>query len=220
MSAFTASHSPASVVHSVGRRCIPTGTAPRTHVHSVALRSHASTFHGARMMRIASASRMEGRAQRALAVAIKNEISYVMIKPDGVQRGLVGEIISRFERKGFKLRGLKLFQCTRDIAEEHYKDLSSKPFFPALVDYILSGPVVAMVWEGDGVVKSARKLIGATNPLEAEPGTIRGDFAVAVGRNVVHGSDSPENGERETGLWFNSNELVAWESTMTPWLVE
>jgi nucleoside-diphosphate kinase len=138
----------------------------------------------------------------------------------GVQRGLVGEIISRFERKGFKLKGLKLFQCTRDIAEEHYKDLSSKPFFPALVEYILSGPVVAMVWEGEGVVKSARKLIGATNPLEAEPGTIRGDFAVAVGRNVVHGSDSPENGERETGLWFNSDELVAWESTITPWLVE
>ena len=88
------------------------------------------------------------------------------------------------------------------------------------MEYILSGPVVAMVWEGEGVVKSARKLIGATNPLEAEPGTIRGDFAVAVGRNVVHGSDSPENGERETGLWFNSDELVAWESTITPWLVE
>ena len=138
----------------------------------------------------------------------------------GVQRGLVGDIISRFERKGFTLRGLKLFQCPRDIAEEHYKDLSSKPFFPALVDYILSGPVVCMVWEGEGVVKSARKIIGATNPLESEPGTIRGDFAVAVGRNVVHGSDSAENGERETALWFGSQGLVAWEPTMTPWLVE
>jgi nucleoside-diphosphate kinase len=143
-----------------------------------------------------------------------------MIKPDGVQRGLVGEIISRFERKGFQLRALKLFQTPRDIAEEHYKDLSSKPFFPALVDYILSGPVVCMVWEGDGVIKSARKIIGATNPLEAEPGTIRGDFAVMVGRNVVHGSDSPENGERETALWFGKDALVAYDRAITPWLLE
>lgn len=138
----------------------------------------------------------------------------------GVQRGLVGEIISRFERKGFTLRALKLFQCTREIAEEHYKDLKSKPFFPALVDYILSGPVICMVWEGDGVIKSARKIIGATNPLEAEPGTIRGDYAVCVGRNVVHGSDSPENGERETALWFGKDGIVTWEPTLAPWLIE
>ena len=138
----------------------------------------------------------------------------------GVQRGLVGDIISRFERKGFKLIGLKMMQCTKEIAEEHYKDLKEKPFFPALVEYILSGPVVCMVWEGDGVVKSARKLIGATNPLEAEPGTIRGDFAIQVGRNVVHGSDSPENGERETAIWFGNEGLVSWESTLTPWLIE
>jgi nucleoside-diphosphate kinase len=132
----------------------------------------------------------------------------------------VGDIISRFERKGFTLRALKLFQTPRDVAEEHYKDLASKPFFPALVGYILSGPVVCMVWEGAGVVKSARKIIGATNPLEAEPGTIRGDFAVAVGRNVVHGSDSADNGERETALWFGEEGLVAWEPEMKPWLVE
>lgn len=100
---------------------------------------------------------------------------------------------------GFKLVGLKLYQTPESVAKEHYKDLASKPFYPALVEYIVSGPVVAMVWEGDGVVASARKLIGATNPLAAEPGTIRGDLAVEVGRNVVHGSDSPENGERETG---------------------
>lgn len=153
-------------------------------------------------------------------MSVRNEISYVMIKPDGVQRGLVGDIISRFERKGFTLRALKLFQCPRELAEEHYKDLASKPFFPKLVDYILSGPVVCMVWEGDGVVKSARKIIGATNPLEAEPGTIRGDFAIQVGRNVVHGSDSPDNGERETALWFGDAGLVAWEPTLTPWLIE
>lgn len=143
-----------------------------------------------------------------------------MIKPDGVQRGLVGDIISRFERKGFTLRALKLYQCPRDVAEEHYKDLKSKPFFPALVDYILSGPVVCMVWEGEGVVKSARLLIGATNPLEAAPGTIRGDYAVMVGRNVVHGSDSAENGVRETALWFGEDSLVAWEPSMKPWLIE
>ncbi|KAK5805294.1 hypothetical protein PVK06_032947 [Gossypium arboreum] len=127
------------------------------------------------------------------------EQTYIMVKPDGVQRGLVGEIISRFERKGFKLTGLKLFQCPKELAEEHYKDLKTKSFYPALIDYITSGPVVCMVWEGVGVVASARKLIGSTNPLQAEPGTIRGDLAVQTGRNVVHGSDSPENGKRETG---------------------
>ncbi|KAK9908383.1 hypothetical protein WJX75_007067 [Coccomyxa subellipsoidea] len=143
-----------------------------------------------------------------------------MVKPDGVQRGLVGEIIGRFERKGFTLRALKLFRPSKELAEEHYKDLSAKPFFKDLVDYITSGPVVAMVWEGNGVVASARKLIGATNPLNAEPGTIRGDLAIQTGRNVVHGSDSPENGERETGLWFGEGALVEWEPSLKPWLTE
>jgi len=151
--------------------------------------------------------------------AVRAEISYIMVKPDGVQRGLVGEVISRFERKGFKLVGLKLFQTPKDVAEEHYKDLSSKPFYNDLVKYIVSGPVVAMVWEGDGVVASARKLIGATNPLAAEPGTIRGDFAIMVGRNIVHGSDSVENGERETALWFPEG-TCSWSQTVYPWLVE
>ncbi|MCD9558970.1 Nucleoside diphosphate kinase II, chloroplastic [Datura stramonium] len=148
------------------------------------------------------------------------EQTYIMIKPDGVQRGLVGEIISRFERKGFKLTGLKLFQCPKELAEEHYKDLQSKPFFPKLIDYITSGPVVCMAWEGVGVVASARKLIGATNPLNAEPGTIRGDLAVQTGRNVVHGSDSPDNGKREIALWFKEGELCSWEAVQGPWLVE
>lgn len=143
-----------------------------------------------------------------------------MIKPDGVQRGLVGEIISRFEKKGFLLKGLKLFQCPKDLAQEHYKDLKERPFFPKLIDYITSGPVVCMAWEGDGVVASARKLIGSTNPLQAEPGTIRGDLAVQTGRNVVHGSDSPDNGKREIALWFKEGELAQWESVQTPWLVE
>ncbi|KAJ7567299.1 hypothetical protein O6H91_02G141500 [Diphasiastrum complanatum] len=148
------------------------------------------------------------------------ERTYIMVKPDGVQRGLIGEIISRFERKGFALKGLKLFQCPTDLAEEHYVELKEKPFFPKLVKYIVSGPVVCMAWEGPGVVASARKLIGSTNPLTAEPGTIRGDLAIAVGRNVVHGSDSPDNGEREIALWFKEGELVEWEQNNAPWLLE
>ncbi|KAL6762290.1 nucleoside diphosphate kinase [Haematococcus lacustris] len=153
------------------------------------------------------------------ACVVRAEKSYVMIKPDGVQRGLVGEIIGRFERKGFKLTALKMYQTPREVAEEHYKELSSKPFYPDLVNYIVSGPVVCMVWEGNGVVAGARKMIGATNPLLAEPGTIRGDLAVQTGRNVVHGSDSPENGERETALWF-SEGVHTWEKTIQPWMTE
>ncbi|KMZ58843.1 Nucleoside-diphosphate kinase [Zostera marina] len=148
------------------------------------------------------------------------EQSYVMIKPDGVQRGLVGEIITRFEKKGFVLKGLKLFQCPQELAEEHYKDLKSKSFFPKLIEYITSGPVVCMAWEGVGVVLAARKLIGSTNPLQAEPGTIRGDLAVQTGRNVIHGSDSPDNGQREIGLWFNEVELCQWIPAQRPWLYE
>ncbi|CAH9126907.1 unnamed protein product [Cuscuta epithymum] len=146
--------------------------------------------------------------------------TYIMIKPDGVQRGLVGEIISRFERKGFKLIGLKLFQCPNELAEEHYKDLKSKPFFPKLIKYITSGPVVCMAWEGIGVVPSARKLIGSTNPLDAQPGTIRGDLSVQTGRNVVHGSDSPENGILEIDIWFKEGELCQWMPAQEPWLIE
>ncbi|CAM8926755.1 unnamed protein product [Rhodiola kirilowii] len=148
------------------------------------------------------------------------EETYIMIKPDGVQRGLVGEIISKFEKKGFKLTGLKLFQCPQELAEEHYGELKSKSFFPKLIDYITSGPVVCMAWEGVGVVASARKLIGSTNPLDAAPGTIRGDFAVQTGRNVVHGSDSPENGKREIGLWFKEGEVIQWTPALAPWLRE
>lgn len=146
--------------------------------------------------------------------------TYIMVKPDGVQRGLVGEIISRFEKKGFKLTGLKLFHCSKELAEEHYKDLNQKSFFPKLIDYITSGPVVSMAWEGVGVVASARKLIGATDPLQAEPGTIRGDFAVQTGRNIIHGSDSPENGKREIALWFKEGELCEWTPIQQPWLRE
>lgn len=148
------------------------------------------------------------------------ERTFIAIKPDGVQRGLVGEIIRRFESKGFTLVGLKLMQASRELAEQHYAVHKERPFFAGLVDFITSGPLVAMVWEGDGVIASARKLIGATNPLTAEPGTIRGDYGVSVGRNLIHGSDAPETAQQEIKLWFQDAELVGWQPTITPWLYE
>lgn len=148
------------------------------------------------------------------------ERTYLMIKPDGVQRGLIGEIIRRYEAKGFTLVGLKLMSVSRDLAEKHYGVHKEKPFFAGLVDFITSGPVVAMVWEGDGVVAAARKIIGATNPLSAEPGTIRGDFGVTIGRNIIHGSDAIETAQNEIALWFSEEELVSWQPAMTSWLYE
>ena len=148
------------------------------------------------------------------------EQTFIMIKPDGVQRGLVGDVISRMERKGFTLMGMKLMKVSRDLAEQHYAVHKEKPFFPGLVEFITSGPVVAMVWAGEGVVSGARKLIGATNPITAEPGTIRGDYGIVVGRNLIHGSDAVETGQSEIKLWFREDELVSWEPSMTPWLYE
>ncbi|MDF0551783.1 nucleoside-diphosphate kinase [Kamptonema sp. UHCC 0994] len=148
------------------------------------------------------------------------ERTFLAIKPDGVQRGIVGEIIGRFEAKGFTLVGLKLMLVSRELAEAHYDVHRERPFFPGLVEFIISSPVVAMVWEGDGVVASARKMIGATNPLTSEPGTIRGDFAVNVGRNIIHGSDAIETAQREIKLWFKDEELVSWKPSLTPWIVE
>ncbi|KAI4319045.1 hypothetical protein MLD38_032693 [Melastoma candidum] len=193
------------------------------HLHLAAFQSTS------RLSSSSSLSRRHGIRNRAASgiflprlVASMEDVeeTYIMVKPDGVQRGLVGEIISRFEKKGFKLTGLKLFQCPKEVAEEHYKDLRSKPFFPKLIDYITSGPVVCMAWEGVGIVASARKLIGSTNPLQAEPGTIRGDLAVQTGRNIVHGSDSPENGKREIALWFKEGEVCEWTPALAPWLRE
>lgn len=148
------------------------------------------------------------------------ERTFIAIKPDGVQRGLVGEIIQRFESKGFKLVGLKQLQVSRALAEEHYGEHKEKPFFAGLVDFITSSPVVAMVWEGKEVVASARKMIGATNPLSSEPGTIRGDFGIDIGRNIIHGSDAVETAQREIALWFNDGELSSWEPTLDQWIYE
>lgn len=143
-----------------------------------------------------------------------------MIKPDGVQRGLVGEVISRFERKGFTLVGMKLMAVSKELAEEHYGVHRDKPFFTGLVEFITSSPVVAMVWEGDDVIASARTLIGSTNPISAAPGTIRGDYAVKIGRNLIHGSDAPETAQQEIALWFGDSALTNWEPTVRGWLYE
>ena len=148
------------------------------------------------------------------------ERTFIMIKPDGVQRNLVGEIIKRFENKGFTLVGLKMVSVSQELAEKHYDVHKERPFFGSLVEFIISSPVVAMVWEGEGVVASARKIIGATNPLTSEPGTIRGDFGINVGRNLIHGSDAIETANQEISLWFKEDELCSWEKTMKSWLYE
>jgi nucleoside-diphosphate kinase len=126
----------------------------------------------------------------------------ILVKPDAFGRGLTGEILARFERKGLTIAALKLVQTPRETAETHYAEHAERPFFGELVDFITSAPLVAVVLEGDDVVKASRQLIGATNPLEANAGSIRGDFAIEVGQNLVHGSDSDESAEREIGIWF------------------
>ncbi|XP_054615179.1 nucleoside diphosphate kinase 3 [Dunckerocampus dactyliophorus] len=147
-----------------------------------------------------------------------NERTFIAIKPDGVQRKLVGEIVQRFEKKGFKLVALKLVKASEDLLQDHYWDLRSKPFFRGLISYMSSGPVVAMVWQGLDVVKTARKMLGETNPAESLPGTIRGDYCVDVGRNVIHGSDSVVSAQKEISLWFRQKELQHWESSSNPWI--
>lgn len=150
----------------------------------------------------------------------KKERSFIMIKPDGVQRGLVGKVISRFEDRGYKLVGMKMVTPPKALVEEHYVEHKGKKFLPFLVDYIISGPCVPMVFEGLEVIATGRKMIGATKPLEASPGTIRGDFAQDVGRNIVHGSDSVDSAKREIGLWFKPEEISAWDKMGGSWLYE
>jgi len=143
-----------------------------------------------------------------------------MVKPDGVQRGLVSAVVERFERRGYKLVGIKVIVPTAAMAEAHYEEHKGKPFFPKLVDFLSSGPVVAMAWEGEGVVKAGRAMIGATNPQASAPGTIRGDFGVVTGRNLVHGSDSDESAAREIALWFKEGELASYEAHSSKWVYE
>ncbi|KGK89479.1 nucleoside diphosphate kinase [Desulfosporosinus sp. HMP52] len=148
------------------------------------------------------------------------ERTFIMLKPDAVQRGLVGEVISRFEKKGFKLAGMKLIQVHRDLAEEHYVEHRGKGFFEPTVDYIMSSPVVAMVWEGKNAVALARELMGATNPASSNPGSIRGMYGMDISRNVIHGSDSLASAEREIALYFKPEELIDYKKAGEEWLSE
>ncbi|MEX1030574.1 MAG: nucleoside-diphosphate kinase [Paenibacillaceae bacterium] len=146
------------------------------------------------------------------------ERTYLMVKPDGVQRGLIGEIVSRLEKKGFQLIGSKLMHMTHSQAEKHYAEHQGKPFFDGLVSFITSGPVFAMVWQGDQVITISRMMIGKTNTLEALPGTIRGDYAVHTGFNIIHGSDSPESAELEINHFFKPEELISYTRSIQQWI--
>lgn len=148
------------------------------------------------------------------------ERTFIAIKPDGVQRGLIGNIIARFEKKGFKLAAMRVMTPSKEKAEGHYADLSSKPFFGGLVKFFSSGPICAMVWEGKGAIKTGRVLLGATNPADSLPGTIRGDLCIDVGRNVCHGSDGPDSAKHEINFWFKGYEVNTWSDSSACWVYE
>ncbi len=148
------------------------------------------------------------------------ERTFVMVKPDGVQRGLVGDIIKRFEQKGLKFVGLKMLQITPELASKHYGEHQGKPFFEGLVKFITSSPVVAMVLEGKDCISLVRGMMGATDPKKAAPGTIRESYGIDIGRNVVHGSDSPESAVREISLFFKDEELIDYELSLDSWIYE
>ncbi len=149
-----------------------------------------------------------------------SERTLVIVKPDGVQRGLVGPIIGRLEARGLKIAALRFLNVSRELASRHYAVHEGKPFYQGLIDYITSGPVVAAVFEGKDAVAVVRSSVGATNPANAAPGTIRGDWALEIGRNLVHASDSLENGEAEVALWFPDGELVDWQRDVERWISE
>lgn len=150
----------------------------------------------------------------------QRERTLLLVKPDGVQRGLVGDIVSRFEKRGFKLSGLKMLNPTRALAEAHYAEHKDKSFFPRPCRFLCSGPVVAMVWEGQDIVQISRAMVGPTNPADCAPGTIRGDFGAHFRRNLVHGSDAPDTAEREIKLWFDESEIVDWDAALANWVYE
>jgi len=146
------------------------------------------------------------------------EKTFVMLKPDAVQRNLIGEIISRLEKKGLKLAAMKMLLIDEELANRHYKEHIGKPFFNDLVKFITSGPVIAMVWEGEQAVEVVRKIMGKTNPIEALPGTIRGDYGLFTGNNLIHGSDSLENAKREISLFFSAGEIITYNKDTDKWV--
>jgi nucleoside-diphosphate kinase len=151
---------------------------------------------------------------------MENEQTFVMIKPDGVQRGCIGNILARFEQKGIKIVAMKMVHVSRDLAEKHYGIHKGKPFFEPTVEYIISSPVVAMVLEGQNVIQIVRTMMGKTNPQEASPGTIRGDFGQFIGRNIIHGSDGPDTANFEINLWFTPQEMAKYVRIDEQWLTE
>ena len=202
-SAFLPASSRSSSSINTSPMAIKGGFISTSRTFATATPSGSSSSNGARSMSMNTAER-----------------TYIMVKPDGVQRGIVSNIIERFENRGFQLVGMKLNKPSQATLEEHYKDLAEKPFFPKLMTYMTSGPVVCMVWQGKDVVATGRKMLGATNPLESLPGTIRGDYAIEVGRNICHGSDSVESAEREIALWFKDGEVIDWSSHSHDWIYE
>jgi nucleoside-diphosphate kinase len=149
-----------------------------------------------------------------------SERTLILIKPDGVQRGLIGRVVDRYETRGLRIAGLKLMQAERSLAERHYAAHSDKPFFAGLIEFITSGPLVAMAVEGPKAIEVCRAINGATRPNQAAPGSIRGDFALETGMNIVHASDSTENAAAELGLWFDAAELLDYERSIDAWIVE
>lgn len=148
------------------------------------------------------------------------EKSLIILKPDAVQRGLIGPILTRLEQRGLKFSGLKLMQISQELASKHYSVHEGKPFYNSLVEYITASPVVVLAVQGADVIKIVRNTVGATKPAEAAPGTIRGDFGLEIGRNLIHASDSPENGETEVSLFFQPSELLTWERNTDAWIYE
>jgi len=148
------------------------------------------------------------------------ERTFIAIKPDGVQRGLIGKIIQRFEEKGFTLVAMKLIWPTKEQAEGHYDDLKTKPFFKGLTSFFSSGPIVAMIWEGKGAILTGRRLLGETDPAKSPAGSIRGDYSIDVGRNIIHGSDGPEGAKHEIAFWFKDSEIYSWQATQNQHIYE
>ncbi len=148
------------------------------------------------------------------------ETTLLLVKPDGVQRGLVGTIISKIEQRGLNIVGMKMLSVSNELAEAHYAIHKDKPFYNGLISYITSSPVVAIAWQGNKAVSVLRQVLGSTNPTEANPGTIRGDYAIDIGRNLTHGSDSAENGKIEVNLWFTPEELIEWTRNDSKWIFE
>ena len=148
------------------------------------------------------------------------ETTLILVKPDGVQRGLVGEVIGRLERKGLKIAGLKMVHVSEELANKHYGEHVGKPFFNSLVSFITSSPLIALAVEGENAVEVSRNLMGATNPKEAAPGTIRGDYGLTIGMNIIHGSDSLESAERELAIFFESSEILAYNKAIDTWIIE